>query len=63
MAKHAAYGRILGISFLGLLVRDAEVARDSQNVALTNFDFIIAAAICRTLRAIEHHPQRSRLFL
>jgi hypothetical protein len=63
MAKDAAGGRILGVSLFRLVVRDAEVTRDPQDVPLRNLDSFVAAAIRRTLRAVEQHSQRTRVFL
>lgn len=57
MAKYAAGGGILDVSLFCPVIRDAEVTRDSQDVPLRNLDSFVAAAIRRTLRAVEQHSQ------
>ena len=63
MPKYAAYRRRLRGPLFRLFVRDTKVARDATKIAFGHLDSIIGATIRRALRAIEHHPQRTRVLL
>jgi len=52
--------RCLGVSALCLLVRNTEVLRYAQEIALGHLDSIVTAAIRRTLRTVVHHSKCTR---
>jgi hypothetical protein len=57
--KHAVSLRDFGMTFLGLLVRQAKVLCDSKQVSLRDIYAIVAAAVGRALRAVVQNAQRS----
>ena len=59
VSQYPALGRSLRVASLGLLVGNAKMLRDSQEVTLGHFDAIITATIGRTLRTVVHHRQRT----
>jgi hypothetical protein len=56
MAQDSTHRRSLCIPLLSLVVRNGEVFRDSQQVALGYLNAIITTTVSRTLRTVVQHP-------
>jgi len=61
VAKNAVAEGNLGVPLLGLFIRYAEVGCYSKQVALGDFNTVIAATICGALETIKQHVQRAAI--